>query len=161
MPADTAPWLASTRQTIGGGAGGRAWYSGGATNSTTPGVSGGGSGQSRELGVGATGVTIQAPRDGRPTAAELRALGVVATVAVLVELAEALAWGRVDHATQVALEGATAVEEGEERVDVGAAAKAPDRARVSVVHHGHGALLQRHVGQPGVENREIGDFGLA
>ena len=102
------------------------------------------------VGVGATGATIQAPRDGRPTAAELRALGVVATVAVLVELAEALAWGRVDHATQVALEGATAVEEGEERVYISAAADAPNRARVSVVHHGHGTLLQRHVGQPGV-----------
>ena len=93
------------------------------------------------VGAGATGATIQAPRDGRPTAAELRALGVVATVAVLVELAEALAWGRVDHATQVALKGATAIEEGEERVDVGAAADAPDRARASEVYHGHDALL--------------------
>ena len=70
----------------------------------------------------------------------------VATVAVLVDLAEVIAWGRVDHATQVALEGATAVEEGKERVDVRAAADAPNRARVSVVHHGHGTLLQRHVG---------------
>ena len=106
------------------------------------------------------GATIQAPRDGRPTAAELTTLGVVATVAVLVELAEALAWGRVDHATQVALEGATAVEERKERVDVGAAADAPDRARVSVVHHGHGTLKQRHVGQPGVEISEMGEFRL-
>jgi len=79
-------------------------------------------------------------------AAELRALSVVPTVAILVELAEALTWGRVNHATQVALEGATAVEEGKERVDVRAAADAPNRARVSVVHHGHGTLLQRHVG---------------
>ena len=84
----------------------------------------------------------------------------VATVAVFVGLAEVLAWGRVDHATQVALEGATAIEEGEERVDVRAAADAPNRARVSVVHNGHGTLKQRHVGQPGVEISEMGEFGL-
>jgi hypothetical protein len=65
----------------------------------------------------------------------------VATVAVLVDLAEVLAWGRVDEAAQVALEGAPAVEEGEEGVDVSAAASAPDRARASEVYHGHGALL--------------------
>ena len=94
------------------------------------------------------------------SAAELRALSVVPTAAILVELAEALAWGRVDHATQVALEGATAIEEGEERVDVRAAADAPNRARVSVVHNGHGTLKQRHVGQPGVEISEMGEFGL-
>ena len=88
------------------------------------------------------GETIQVSRGRcKLTAAELRPFGKVATVAVLVGLAEVLAWGRVDHATQVALEGATAVEEGEERVDVGAAADAPDRARASEVYHGHDALL--------------------
>ena len=107
-------------------------------------------------------MTIRAPRDGRrPTAAELRALSVVPAAAILVELAEALAWGRVDHATQVTLEGATAIEEGEERVDVRAAADAPNRARVSVVHNGHGTLKQRHVGQPGVEISEMGALGWA
>jgi hypothetical protein len=70
---------------------------------------------------------------------------VVPTAAILVELAEALAWGRVDHATQVAQEGATAVEEGEKRVDVGAAADAPDRPRASEVYHGDAFLLKQPV----------------
>ena len=70
----------------------------------------------------------------------------VATGSVLVDLAEVLARGRVDEATQVALEGASAVEEGEEGVDVSAAAPAPDRTRASEVYHRHGALLWRHVG---------------
>jgi hypothetical protein len=69
----------------------------------------------------------------------------VATVAVFVGLAEVLAWGRVDHATQVAQEGATAVEEGEKRVDVGAAADAPDRPRASEVYHGDAFLLKQPV----------------
>eukprot|EP00966_Prymnesium_polylepis_P279789 6463980-Prymnesium_polylepis.1 len=36
MPPETAPKVHSTMKTSGGGAGGRAWYSAGATNSTTP-----------------------------------------------------------------------------------------------------------------------------
>ena len=82
----------------------------------------------------------------------------VAAVAVVINLAKVVAGRLVDVAAQVARVLAAAVGEGEEGVDVCAAALAAHRAHLAEVDDGHATLGGGHVGE-GLDDAGEGDAG--